>query len=79
MLYPPLEQEILSNVEIYFGGLINMGRGKHFNHKQKGHEPKIPARGFKAESKGTTKVEFAIEPVARDGHKPVYLKEEDDL
>jgi hypothetical protein len=56
-----------------------MGRGKHFNHKQKGHEPKIPQHGFNAESKETTKVEFAIEPVAKNGNKPVYLKKEDDL
>ncbi|MBE4910239.1 hypothetical protein IMZ08_19565 [Bacillus luteolus] len=56
-----------------------MGRGKHFNHKEKGHEPKVPKHGFKAETKETTKVEFAIEPVARNGNKPVYLKEEDDL
>ncbi|WP_185806884.1 hypothetical protein [Bacillus sp. HMF5848] len=51
-----------------------MGRGKHFNHKEKGHENEIPERGKEVASKYSLKEEYAIEPVASQGDRPVTIK-----
>ncbi|MDF0726271.1 hypothetical protein PY093_06025 [Cytobacillus sp. S13-E01] len=56
-----------------------MGRGKHFDHKQKGHEPKIPIHGDNVHSKHNQKVEYGIEPVASEGARPVTIKVDKDL
>ncbi|WP_169864911.1 hypothetical protein [Sutcliffiella halmapala] len=51
-----------------------MSRGNHFQHKKKGHEPTIGTAP--AEKKVFEKAEFAIEPVAKNGNPPVYIKKE---
>ncbi|WP_223701997.1 hypothetical protein [Sutcliffiella deserti] len=49
-----------------------MSRGKNFEYKKKGHEPTISATP--AEKKVFEKVEYAIEPVASEGDRPVTIK-----
>lgn len=51
-----------------------MGRGKHFNHKIKGHDHEKPKHGHNMPSKLTEDVEFSIEPVAKNGQRPVEIK-----
>ena len=58
---------------IYKGG-FQMARGKNFQHKKKGHEPTIGAQP--AERKVFEKVEYAIEPVASEGDRPVTIQVE---
>ncbi|MBD1381660.1 hypothetical protein [Metabacillus arenae] len=53
-----------------------MGRGKAFEAKKKGHEPTIPEHGRKTSSKHIEDVEYAIEPVAKEGGRPVSVKTE---
>jgi hypothetical protein len=48
-----------------------MARGKHFNHKERGHEPKIPKHGQAVEEKATERVGYAIDTVASEGKRPV--------
>jgi hypothetical protein len=56
-----------------------MGRGVHFHHKRKGHEQEKPKHGANVPSKNTERVEFAIEPAASEGKRPVSTKVEKDL
>lgn len=49
-----------------------MSRGKHFQHKKKGHEPTIGSAP--AEKKVFEKAEFAIEPSAKNGNRPVTIQ-----
>ncbi|MCM3003231.1 hypothetical protein [Priestia koreensis] len=51
-----------------------MSRGKHFNHKTKGHDHQLPESGKAVEAKTHETVEFAIEPVAAEGDRPVSVK-----
>jgi len=51
-----------------------MARGKSFNHKLKGYEHKVPEYGKNVGGKNTEEVEFAIEPVASDGERPITQK-----
>ncbi|CAG9622608.1 hypothetical protein [Sutcliffiella rhizosphaerae] len=53
-----------------------MSRGKGFQHKKKGHEPKIDVQP--AVKKVLEKVEYAIEPVATAEEPPVTNKAEKD-
>ncbi|MDQ0228798.1 hypothetical protein [Metabacillus malikii] len=53
-----------------------MARGKHFNHKQKGHTPTIKQRGKEVPRKVEEYVEYAIEPVATENKLPVSFKVE---
>lgn len=53
-----------------------MGRGKSFNHKEKGHEPTIPKHGHQAKTKATGHLEYDIETVASADSSPVSIKEE---
>jgi hypothetical protein len=57
-------------------GGMEMSRGKHFNHKKKGHEPTVGAKP--TEKKVFEKVEYAIEPVATAEDLPVSNKAEKD-
>ncbi|WP_226666820.1 hypothetical protein [Metabacillus litoralis] len=54
-----------------------MARGKHFNHKEKGHEPTISEQGQPVAGKETERVGYAIEPVASEGDRPVSIKVEE--
>ncbi|HZG60227.1 MAG TPA: hypothetical protein VEY68_07170 [Anoxybacillus sp.] len=56
-----------------------MGRGVHFHHKRKGHEQEKPKHGANVPPKNTERVEFAIEPVASEGERPISTKVEKDL
>lgn len=51
-----------------------MSRGKAYNHKKKGHASLSSAQP--AEKKVFEKVEYAIEPVASEGDRPVTIKVE---
>ncbi|WP_176483720.1 MULTISPECIES: hypothetical protein [Bacillus] len=51
-----------------------MARGKNFQHQKKGHTPTIGAQP--AERKVFEKVEYAIEPVASEGDRPVTIQVE---
>lgn len=48
-----------------------MGRGKNFNHKEKGHKPEIPKHGKNVSPKNNEHVEFAIETVADKQGRPI--------
>ncbi|WP_338776729.1 hypothetical protein [Metabacillus sp. FJAT-52054] len=52
-----------------------MGRGQHFNHKQKGHETEQPEYGQNVPPKQDESKGYAIEPVASEGDRPVEIKE----
>jgi hypothetical protein len=54
-----------------------MARGKHFNHKERGHEPTVPKHGQEASVKATERVGYDIEPVASEGDRPVSIKVEE--
>lgn len=56
-----------------------MSRGVHFNHKQKGHEPKLPKHAQNPEPKESERVEYEINTVAKEGTPPVYTKVNNDL
>jgi hypothetical protein len=56
-----------------------MGRGIYFNHKRKGHKQEKPKHGANVPPKNTERVEFAIEPAASEGDRPVSIKVEKDL
>lgn len=51
-----------------------MGRGKNFNHKQKGHEPESPKHGQQVQSKRRQQAVLDIEPVASENTPPVSIK-----
>ncbi|MGD6815804.1 hypothetical protein ACQCVE_01860 [Metabacillus sp. 113a] len=53
-----------------------MGRGQHFNHKQKGHEPELPKHGMNVPAKNHKEAGYVIEPVASEGDRPVEIKSE---
>ncbi|MCA1030470.1 hypothetical protein LCL95_05380 [Bacillus timonensis] len=55
-----------------------MGRGKSFNHKLKGHESEKPKHGGNVLPKTKEEAEFAIEPVASEGDRPISIKVEKD-
>ncbi|HWO95160.1 MAG TPA: hypothetical protein VNM45_02165 [Bacillus sp. (in: firmicutes)] len=51
-----------------------MGRGKNFNHKQKGHEPEIPKHGQQVQAKRHEQAVFNFEPVASEDTPPVSIQ-----
>jgi hypothetical protein len=51
-----------------------MARGKHFNHKEKGHEPTISKQGQEVEAKANKHIEYAINTVATEDAAPVSFK-----
>jgi hypothetical protein len=53
-----------------------LARGKHFNHKERGHDPTIPKHGQEVSAKETEHLAYAIEPVASEGEGPVSVKTE---
>ncbi|WP_197089699.1 hypothetical protein [Bacillus sp. SA1-12] len=53
-----------------------MARGKHFNHKERGHEPTFPKHGSEVPGKNTEHMAYEIEPVASDETGPVSIKVE---
>ncbi|MGG3801016.1 hypothetical protein [Metabacillus fastidiosus] len=53
-----------------------MGRGHHFNHKEKGHEQKKPQHGFAAAKKETETVQYSIDTVASENEKPITIIKE---
>jgi hypothetical protein len=58
------------------GGFSSMARGKHFNHKERGHEPTIPKHGQQVVEKKIEHLGYAIEPVASENQAPVTVKVE---
>ncbi|WP_164462049.1 hypothetical protein [Bacillus sp. FJAT-42376] len=50
-----------------------MGRGEHFNHKQKGHKPEQPAYGKDVPAKQHEATGYAIETTASADHGPVQV------
>lgn len=54
-----------------------MARGKHFNHKEKGHDPTIPKYGQEVASKNTEHVDYSIKSVASEDAPPVSTKVEE--
>lgn len=53
---------------------INMGRGVHFHHKKKGHESEKPKHGQPATSKQREVVDYAIDTVGSETHRPVTIE-----
>jgi hypothetical protein len=53
-----------------------MARGKHFNHKEKGHEPTISKQGQEVEGKEIEHIEYAINTVATEDAAPISFKVE---
>jgi hypothetical protein len=53
-----------------------MARGKHFNHKERGHEPTVPKHGQQVAAKEIEHLGYAIEPVASESEAPVTIKVE---
>ncbi|MCM3440755.1 hypothetical protein AB3Z07_16385 [Metabacillus halosaccharovorans] len=51
-----------------------MARGKHFNHKEKGHAPTIPNHGQEVTAKNTEHVEYDIKTVGTENERPVSIK-----
>jgi hypothetical protein len=51
-----------------------MGRGVHFHHKKKGHESERPKHGYDAPAKRKEIADYAIEPVASEGSRPVTIE-----
>ncbi|MCX8045376.1 hypothetical protein [Anoxybacillus gonensis] len=51
-----------------------MGRGVHFHHKKKGHESEKPKHGEHVESKQREVVEYAIDTVGSETHRPVTIE-----
>jgi hypothetical protein len=56
-----------------------MGRGVHFNHKQKGHQQEKPKHGHDVLAKDTERVVYNIEPTATNGDRPLSITTEKDL
>jgi hypothetical protein len=54
-----------------------MARGKHFNHKERGHEPTIPIHGQEVPAKQTKNIGYDIESVASESNPPVTFKEDE--
>ncbi|TWG30934.1 hypothetical protein [Geobacillus sp. C56-T2] len=55
-----------------------MGRGVHFNHKQKGHDHEKPKHGEPAPSKHTERVAYDIHTVATAESGPVSITTKKD-
>ena len=55
-----------------------MARGKHFNHKERGHAPKIPKQGQQVAAKDTEHIEYDIDIVATENEGPVSFKVVED-
>jgi hypothetical protein len=51
-----------------------MGRGKHFNHMKKGHDPEIPKHGHQVQAKRHDHAVYDIEQVAKEGSRPVTIQ-----
>lgn len=54
-----------------------MSRGKSFQHKKKGHAPTPPKHGFQASPKGTEHVEYDINTVATEEHRPITIEKDE--
>lgn len=54
--------------------VLIVARGKHFNHKEKGHEPTIPTHGREVAGKETERVGYDIETVGTATERPVSIK-----
>jgi hypothetical protein len=57
--------------------VLIVARGKHFNHKEKGHEPTIPKHGHEVAGKETERVGYDIETVGTESERPVSIKIEE--
>lgn len=57
--------------------VLTLARGKHFNHKEKGHEPTIPKHGQEVAGKETERVGYDIEIVGTETERPVSIKVEE--
>jgi len=55
-------------------GGYEMARGKHFNHKEKGHAPTIPEHGQEVAAKETERVGYDIKTVGTETERPVSVK-----
>jgi len=55
-------------------GGFKMARGKHFNHKEKGHAPTIPDHGQEVTAKETERVDYDIKTVGTENERPVSIK-----
>lgn len=51
-----------------------MGRGVHFHHKKKGHESEKAKHGAQVAAKRQEVVDYAIEPVGSEEHRPVTIE-----
>ncbi|WP_297991045.1 hypothetical protein [Anoxybacillus sp.] len=51
-----------------------MGRGVHFHHKKKGHESEKPKNGKPVVPKQNEIVDYAIDTVANETHRPVTIE-----
>lgn len=51
-----------------------MARGKHYQHKEKGHAPTIPNHGQEVVAKNKEHVEYDIKTVGTENEGPVSIK-----
>lgn len=53
-----------------------MGRGNHFNHKEKGHEPTKPKHAFVKAKADKKTAQYSIDTVGTENERPITIIEE---